>query len=146
MTRSVSLAVLILAAFFCRSYLGGLFMHPHLASCENPKIPSDFPNDVPVYPNYHFNEARKIAGTTVLELTVKSDAQTVPTHYRQQLEAYGWQVSATTGDEETDDGDGFGISATKDARMVAVVAPPVKGGESAVRQMVRHSSMLRVLI
>jgi hypothetical protein len=136
MTRSVSLAVLIMAAFFCRGYLGGLFMHPDLASHQYSTIPSDFPNDVPVYPNYHLDKARKLAGTTMLDLTVKSDPQTVLAYYRQQLEAYGWQVSATTG-EETEDGDGFGISATKNSRTVELDVTPVKGGESAVRQVVR---------
>jgi hypothetical protein len=135
MMRYVSLAVLILAAFFVRGYLGGLFTHPY-GSHQNPAIPSDFPNDVPVYPNHHLDDARKIAGAFELELTAKSDAQTVLAFYQQQLAAYGWQVS-TTSNEESDDGDGFGITATKDARTVALLVTPVKGGESAVRELVR---------
>jgi hypothetical protein len=136
MTRSLPLAALILAAFFCRGYLFSLFTHPYGASHQNPTIPSDFPNDVPVYPNYHLDDARKIAGTVELELTAKSDAQTVLTFYQQQLAAYGWQVSATS-NEESDDGDGFGVTATKDGRTVALLVTPVKAGESAVRELVR---------
>jgi hypothetical protein len=120
--------------------MGGLFMGPWLAtkiaSQEKPKVPSDFPNDVPVYPNFQLDEVQKYAGAHMLELTVKSDVQTVLTFYRQQLEAYGWQVSAPT-QEETDNGDGLGIMATKEGRVVGLVVTPWKDGQSLVRQMVR---------
>jgi hypothetical protein len=136
MARSLPLALLILAGFFCRSYLFSLFNHPYGAHHQSHTIPSDFPNDVPVYPNNQVDDARKIAGAYELELTAKSDAQTVLTFYQQQLAAYGWQVS-TTSNEESDDGDGFGVSGTKDGRGVAVLVTPIKGGESAVRELVR---------
>src|SRR5260370_8557219 len=100
MMRYLSLAVLILAAFFVRGYLGGLFTHPY-GSHQNPAIPSDFPNDVPVYPNHHLDDARKIAGAFELELTAKSDAQTVLAFYQHQLPAYGLHGTATPNRDPT---------------------------------------------
>jgi hypothetical protein len=138
--RTASIVIMVVGLFLGRGYMGGLLMGPWLAtkiaSHESPKIPSDFPNDVPVYPNFQLEEAQKYAGVHMLELTARSDAQTVLTFYRQQLEAYGWQVSPTT-QEETDDGDGLGITATKEGRMVGLVVTPEKDGQSVVRQMVR---------
>jgi len=107
-----------------------------MLSHERPKIPSNFPNDVPVYPNFQLEEVQNYAGAHILELTAKSDAQTVLKFYQQQLEAYGWQVSPAT-QEETEDGDGFGITASKEGRMVGLVVTPWKDGQSVVRQMVR---------
>jgi hypothetical protein len=138
--RTASIVIMVVGLFLGRGYMGGLFMGPWLAtkiaSHVNPKIPSDFPNDVPVYPNFQLDEVQKTAGIHMLELRAKSDAQTVLAFYRQQLEAYGWQVSPTT-QEETDDGDGFGITASKEGRMVGVVVTPSQDGQSVVRQMVR---------
>jgi hypothetical protein len=138
--RTVSIVIMVVGLFLGRGYMGGLFMGPWLAtkiaSQEKPKIPSDFPNDVPVYPNFQLEEVQKYAGAHMLELTAKSDAQTVLAFYRQQLEAYGWQVSAPT-QEETDDGDGLEITATKEGRVVGLVVTPWKDGQSVVRQMVR---------
>src|SRR5260370_16756483 len=123
MRRCLWLAVLILAAFFVRGSLGGLFTHPY-GSHQNPAIPSDFPNDVPVYPNHHLDDARKIAGAFELELTAKSDAQTVLAFYQQQLAAYGWQVSATS-NEESDDADAFALTPPKDAPTRPLLSTPV---------------------
>ena len=138
--RTASIAIMVVGLFLGRGYRGGLFMGPWLAikiaSHQNPKIPSDSPNDVPVYPNFQLDEVQKTAGIHMLELTAKSDAQTVLAFYRQPLEAYGWQVSPTT-QEETDDGDGFGITASKEGRMVGLVVTPSQDGPSVVRQMVR---------
>src|ERR1700730_1053909 len=87
--RTASIVIMVVGLFLGRGYMGGLLMGPWLAtkiaSHESPKIPSDFPNDVPVYPNFQLEEAQKYAGAHMLELTARSDAQTVLTFYRQQI-------------------------------------------------------------
>jgi len=138
--RTASIVIMLVGLFLGRGYMGGLLMGPWLAtkiaSREKPKIPSDFPNDVPVYPNFQLEEVQNYASAHMLKLTARSDEQTVLIFYRQQLEAYGWQVSPAT-QEETDDGDGLGITATKEGRLVGLVVTPAKDGQSVVRQMVR---------
>jgi hypothetical protein len=137
--RAASIGVMLVALFFGRSYLGfftSRMLSPQFASPAAPKIPADFPNDVPVFPNFELEDVENIAGAHVLDMTAKSDAQSVLVYYQQQLEGYGWKVSPAT-HEETDDGDGIAITAEKDGRQVAVVITPWKDGHSVVQQMVR---------
>jgi hypothetical protein len=129
---------MLVVLFFGRSYFGILpgLLSPRTVAYQAPKIPADFPNDVPVFPNFQLDDVEMVAGAKVLDLTAKSDPQSVLVYYQQQLEAYGWKVTAPTR-EETEDGDGIGIAAEKNGRQVAVVVTPLKDGESAVQQMVR---------
>lgn len=137
--RAAYVGVMLVGLFFGRSYFGLLTNRafaPHIVTPADPKIPADFPSDVPVFPNFELEDVENIAGAHVLDMTAKSDAQSVLVYYQQQLEGYGWKVSVPT-HEETEDGDGIGITAEKNGRQVAVVITPWQDGKSIVEQMVR---------
>ena len=137
MARVLLIALGVIGLFLGRGYLpiggsmAGLFLKPGPA-----KIPADFPNDVPVYPNHQLQESYRRAGAFILDLTVNTDAPSVLAYYQQQFEAYGWKVSPAS-EEDTDDGDGQGFSATKEGRTAAVVVTSLKDNQCEVQQIVR---------
>ena len=106
------------------------------AQPKAPEIPADFPTDVPVYPRHKVEDVSHQAGALMLELSVSTDAKSVLTYYEQQFAGYGWQVS-TDSDEETDAGDGSGLSATKDGRNAIVLVTALKDNRTVVHQIIR---------
>jgi hypothetical protein len=138
--RGLFIAAGICFLLLIRNYvpIGGSMFGPlvSFAQPKAPEIPADFPSDVPVYPRHKLEDVSHPAGALMLDLTVSTDAQSVLTYYEQQFAAYGWQVS-TASDEETEDGDGKGLSATKDGRTAIVLVTALKDNRSAVQQMIR---------
>ena len=96
------------------------------------KLPSDWPGDVPTYPNSQITQVStvdtQIVGTeasSMVSLTTSDSAQMVGDFYKADLVSNGWSINTSMSM-------GTNVFAVKDNRMVNVITSALKTGGSMV--------------